>query len=88
MEKILALLVHSLVHTSPIFNYGIASDPPSPLHDSTEEIVTPRVNPKQYDNPPDTVPNVSSDPDSDPSFSDSSLSESYESSDDKYYKLR
>ena len=34
------------------------------------------------------VPNLTADPDSDPSLSDSYLSESYDLSDDEYYKRR
>ena len=41
---------------------------------------------KTHDKPPNPVPNIPADPYSDPSFSDSSSSESYESSDDEYYK--
>ena len=36
IENIFPLPVHSPVHTSPIFIYGGASDPTSPLHDSLE----------------------------------------------------
>ena len=50
IEKILTLLLH-LVHTYlpvpslPIFLYGRASDPPSPLHYSSAEILAPKGNP-------------------------------------------
>ena len=33
IDNILTSLVHSTVHASRIFNYGSASDPPSPPHD-------------------------------------------------------
>ena len=46
----------------------------------------PKGHPKPRDNPPNTVPNVPADPDSYPGLSDSSLLDSYDSSDDKYYK--
>ena len=83
-----------LVHTpppvpaSPIFTYGRASDPTSLSHDSSAESVTPKVNPKPFDNSLNTVPNLPEDPDSDPSSSDSSLPDLSDSSDDKYYKQR
>ena len=83
-----------MVHTpppvpaSPIFTYGRASDPPSLSHDSPEESVTPKVNPKPFDNSLNTVPNLPEDPDSDPSSSDSSLPDLSDSSYDKYYKQR
>ena len=48
--------------------------------------MTPKGNHKPRDNPPNPWPNLPADPDSDPNLSDSSLSESYDSSDDKYYK--
>ena len=67
---------------------GSESEPPSPPHDSSVESVTPKGNHKPRNNPPNPVPNVPSDPDSDPSLSHHSLSESYDSSDDEYYKLR
>ena len=72
IEKIFEYPVHSLVHVSPIFNYVIASDPPSPLYDTPAESVKPTGNPNPYNNPPNTAPNVAADPYSDPSFSDSS----------------
>ena len=88
IENILELPVHSPVHASPIFTYWSESDPPLPPHDSLAEGVTPKVTPKPHNNPPNRVPNVPSDPDSEPSLSDSSLSESYDSSDDEHYKRR
>ena len=45
-----------------IFTYGTATDPPSPLHDSSSESVT-----KTRNNPLNPVLSVSDDPDSDPS---------------------
>ena len=78
--------LHSLVQTLPIFNYGSASEPPSPPHDSLSEIMTPKLNPNPRNNPPNTVLNVPDDPNSDPSSSYSSSSESYDSSDENYYK--
>ena len=68
--------------------YGIASDPPSPPHESSAEIGIPRGNTKPRNKPPNMVPIVSADQDSDPSFSDSSSSDSFDSSDDAYYKRR
>ena len=59
-------MVHSLVHLSPIFTYESASDPPSPPHISLSESVTPKGNTKPHNNPPNSVPNVPADPDSDP----------------------
>ena len=88
IDKILASLVHSLVHTSRIFTYGSASDPPPPPHESPEESVTPRGNPKPFHNPPNLVPNLTAEPDSGPNLSDYYLSESYDSSDKEYYKQR
>ena len=75
-------LVHTppLVPASPIFTYGIASDPTSPFHDSSAEIVTPKGNPKPHNNTPNEVPNVLAEPDSDPSLSDSSSSDLSDSS--------
>ena len=72
IEKILTSPVHSPVPTSPIFWYWRASDPPSPFHESSAEIVTPKVNHKPCNNPPNPVPNVPYDLDSDPTLSDSS----------------
>ena len=76
------------VPAPPIFPYGKASDPPSPSHESSEEIVTPKGNTLPHDNLPNLVPNLPDDPDSDPSLSDFSLSDSSDSSDDEYYKWR
>ena len=50
--------------------------------------MTTKLNPKPRYYPPNPVTNVPYDPDSDPSFSDSSLSDSSDSSDDEYYKQR
>ena len=83
-----------MVHTSPpvpastIFSYGIPSDSPSPSHDSSLESVTPKGNIKPRNNPPNPVPNVPSDTDSDPSLSDYSPLGSSNSSYDDYYKLK
>ena len=85
IEKILAYPLH-LVHTphpiptSPIVTYGVASDPPSPPHDSSSETVTPKVNPKPRENTPNLV--------SYPCLSYSSLLDSSDSSDNEYYKQR
>ena len=49
------------------FTNGTASDPQSPYHDSSEEIVTPKGNPTPRNKPPNLVPNVPDDPDSDTS---------------------
>ena len=86
IEKISAMLVHSPVHSSPIFNYWNTSNPPSLPHYSSTESVTPKGIPTPHDNPPNPVPYVPADPDSDPGLSYSSMSNSYDSSDDEYYK--
>ena len=88
IEKIMELLVHSLVHASLIFSYGSASDPPSPSHDQSAEIVSPKGNPKPHNNPPIPIPYVPADPYSYPNLSDSSLSGSSDSTDENYYKWR
>ena len=79
IEKILALPVNSTVYASPIFLYRIASDPLSQLHDSSADIVTPKGKPKPLDNPPNPVPYVQFDLDSNPSPSDYSFSDSSDS---------
>ena len=71
IENILVSPVHSLVHTSPIFLRGIASDPPSLLHYLSAESVTPKGIPKPHDKPPNMVPYVPTRQDSDPILSDS-----------------
>ena len=86
IENILASLVHSLIHDSPIFLHGSASDPPSLFHASSTERLTPKGNPKPCDNPLNMETNVSADLDSDPSLSYSSLSDSSDSSDKEHYK--
>ena len=86
MEKILALPVNSPVHASPIFTYLGASDPPSLSHNSLAEILSPKVNPKPRNNPPNTVLYVPSDLDSNPGLSDYSSSESSDLSDGEYFK--
>ena len=86
IENILDYSVHYPVPASQIFLYGSASDPLSLLHDSSSEIVTPKVIPNQCSNPPNPLPYIPADPDSDPSFSDSSLSNSSDSSENEYYK--
>ena len=68
------------------FAYGKVRDPPSPSHDSSAESVTPKGNPMTRNNPPNPVPNVPVDPDSDQISSDSYLSDSSESSENKYFK--
>ena len=88
IEKILAMTVHYLVHASPIFTYGRASDPPSPSHDSSEESVPPKGNPKLCNNPINPVLYVSADPELDPSLKYSSSLYSSDSSYNKYYKQR
>ena len=50
--------------------------------------MTTKGNPNPRNNPTNTVQYVPANPDSDPSFSDYSLSESYDSSDEEYYKGR
>ena len=93
IEKILSSPVH-LVHTPylvpfpPIFTYGTSSDPRSPSPDSSPESVTPKGNLTSCNNPPNLVPNVPSDPDSDSDLLYSSSSNSSDSSDDEYYKQR
>ena len=54
------------------FTYGRASKPPTSLHDSSAEIVTPKGNPMPCNNPPYMVTHSPSDPDSDTSLSYSS----------------
>ena len=71
-----------------IFTNGAASDPPSPLHDSSEKNVTTEGNPTPRNNPLNPVPNAPDDPDLDPSFLNYSLSDSSDSSDYEYYKQR
>ena len=71
-----------------IFTYGISSDPQSPPHDSSEEILTPKGNYTSHNNPTNPVPKVPEDLDSDPGSSDSSSLDSSDSSDDEYYKQR
>ena len=48
--------------------------------------MTPKGNPTPCNNPPNHILNVPAESDSDPGFSDSSWSDSYDSSDDEYYK--
>ena len=43
IENILASRVHSPVHASPIFTYGSAIESLTPLHDSSEQSVTPKI---------------------------------------------
>ena len=81
------LHLHLTVPSPQIFTYR-TSDPPSTLHNSSEESVTPKRITKPINNPPNLVPNLPSDPDSDPDSSDSSLSVFSDSSGDKYYKQR
>ena len=54
--------------------------------DLSSESVTPKVIPNTRNNPPNLVLYVPAEPDSEPSFSYSSLSESSDSSEDEYYK--
>ena len=86
IENILVSLVHSRTHVSPIFTNGSRSDPPSPLHESSAEIMTPKGSTKPHNKPTNLVPYVPADPDSDPILSDSSSSESFDPSDCEYYK--
>ena len=58
------------------------------MHDSSAESVTPKVNPTPCNDPPNLVPNVPDDPDSDPSLSDFPSANSSESSDDDNFKQR
>ena len=69
-----------------IFTYGKPSDPPPPSYDSSEESVTPKVNPTPHNNQHNTIQNVPANLDSDPGFSDSSLLDSFDSSYDEYSK--
>ena len=71
-----------------IFTYGTASDPPLPSHESSAERVTPKGNPTTHKNPPNTVLNVPSDPDSYPSLLDTSSLDSNDSLENEYYKQR
>ena len=82
--------VHSLYSYHPvliprIFTYG-TSDTPSPSHESSAEIVTPKGNPTPRNNPTNLVQNIPADPDSYPSFSDSSSLGSSDSYDQNCYK--
>ena len=66
--------VHSLhlyppVPVPQIFTHR-ESEPSSPLHKSSPEIMTPKGNPTSRNNPPDSVTNVPADPDSDTILSD------------------
>ena len=56
--------------------------------DNLSRFVTPKGNPTPRNNPPKPAPNVPDDPDSDPSLSDCSLSESSNSLDGEYSKQR
>ena len=76
IENVLAYPVNSVIHASPIFTNGSESDPPLPPHDSPEEIVTLKENPKPSKNPPNPEPDVPTGPYSYPGSSDSSSSES------------
>ena len=87
MENKLASPVYSLVHASPIFTYRNARDPLSPSHYSSAESVTPKGIPTPRKNPPNPLLYIPADPDSDPTSSYFSSSESSHSSDDNYYKL-
>ena len=78
--------MHSTVHTSPIFTYGSAIDPPSSPHDSSEESVTPKETPNPCNNITNPVPNVPAEPNSDPSLSYPTSPELSDSLDDDYYK--
>ena len=71
-----------------IFTYGTASDLQSPPYYSSVESVTLKGNPTPHNKPHNLVPNVPFEPEPYPSFSDSSLSDSSDSSDGKYYKQR
>ena len=55
IEKVLASLVHSPVHSSPIFLYGSKVETLSPLHDSSTESVKNKGNPKPHKNTPNMV---------------------------------
>ena len=68
IEKILSSPVHLLHIPSPvpspcIFTYGTASDPRSPSHDSSVEIVAHKSNPTSFNKPPNMLPKVPYDPD-------------------------
>ena len=49
--------LHPPVIAPRMVNYG-TSDPPSPLHESSEESVTTKGNTTPRNNPPNLVPNV------------------------------
>ena len=72
---------YHLVPAAQIFTYE-TSDPPSPSHDSSSESVTPKGNPITRKDPPNPVPNVPSDPESNTSLSDSYSLSLSDSSDD------
>ena len=65
-------MVHttSPVSSSPIFTYVTTSDPRSSSHDSLSESVITKGNPKPHNNPPNPVPKIPDEPDSDPGLSD------------------
>ena len=65
----------STVPNPQILTYESSGDPQSTSDDSSEEILTPKVNPTPRNNPPNTVPNIPDEPDSDLRFSDSSFSD-------------
>ena len=73
-------------HHTQIFTY-ITSEPPSPSHNkSSRGSITYTENPLSCNNPPNPVPNLPADPDSDPRSSDYSLLYLYDLSDSGYPK--
>ena len=70
IETIITSPVHSLVLSSPIFSYGRASHPPSPLNDSLAKRVIHIEHPKPRDNTLNPLPKVPVEPDSDSISSD------------------
>ena len=82
IEKILESPVHFLVHASPIYTYRSASEPLSPLHDSSGKSWTPKVYHNPCNNPPNPAKYVPTALESHPILSCSFLSDSSDSSDD------
>ena len=79
---------YPLVHGQQTFTDVKASDLPSPQHYSSSESVTPKGNTMIHKEPPNLIPNVPIDLDTDQSFSDSYSLSLSEFSYDKYYKQR
>ena len=77
--------LHPPVIAPRMVNYG-TSDPPSTLHESPSESVTPQGKLTPHNNPLNLVLNIPSDPYSDPSSSYSSLLNPSDLLDGDYFK--